>query len=146
MQYFRSARGAVQFLLLLLFGATLILVTSATVWPDLAFGSTALLFFVLSQYAARDPAAQCSLLGMLTFSRKWMPAVHLFLLFVTDVNWRLALLGCAFGYGLAAARAHTPLGRLALPEKLYALGPLLHLGDASSPWRVQRVAGQRLGE
>ena len=146
LEYYRSPRGAVEFLVLLMLGASLILATSYFLWPGLAFGGPALLFFILFLYSRRDPYATCCIIRWCHFTRQWLPFVHLAILFVCGTNWGLASLGIALGAIVHALQVHTPLGKMRLPESVYSLGSQLGVGHGRDAWQVVRTApGHVLG-
>lgn len=146
LECYRSPRGAVDFLALLTLGAVMILAVSFFFWPGLAFGGPALLFFILFLYSRRDPLALCCIIRWCHFTRQWLPFVHLAILYVLGTNWALALLGIALGVIVHVVQTHTPLGKLRLPESVYAMGSKLGVGHGRDAWQVVRSApGHVLG-
>jgi hypothetical protein len=149
---FASARGSVEFLMMLLVGAVLILAVSYFFWPELSFGGPALLFWMLTLFSRMQPEARvCFVHPSLEFSRQWLPLVHVCFLYCCGSNWALASLGAGLAYIAMTVQIRTPLGRWlekGLPEPLYALGPAMGLGDPAQPlfFAMQRGRGNRLGE
>jgi len=142
---FRTERGSVEFLALLLVGAVLILATSFLLWPELRFGGPALLFWMLTIFSRMQPEARTYFLHpKLEYSLQWMPLVHVVALYLARGSWALASLGAGLAYAAMTLQIRTPLGAWldkGLPESLYALGPRLR-----SPLPGMEGRGVRLGE
>lgn len=146
LEYYRSHRGAFEFLLQLILCLTLTLFTSYFIWNEIQFGGPILLFYVLTIYARRDGHTPASVFGI-TIGRRWLPYVYLFLLYVVQTNWTLALLGILFGHLTSIVIDFlSERTSIRLPTSLFVWGESLKLGDAHQPWQVdRRQTGNRLG-
>jgi len=150
-----SGRGGVDFLLLLVIGCIIINVIGMSVWKVLHWGGPMLLFIVIMVWCRRQPDSQSSFFG-LSVKRRWIVWCNIFVLFVLDSNWTLAIAGAVVGGMLDGVMTWMRQRQLMeqdgglglsslLPPSLVDAAIRFGVGRKVEAWQVNRAPGWTLG-